>query len=192
VAATLPAGCDNVITVTATDRAGAVAAYANVGNRVLLAAPGGDNLNPILSTFNAGTSAPAGDSYAYVAGTSVAAAQVTAAVSLMLSAQPELMLGDVRRILQQTAQAYTGGCPANNCGAGILDLQAAVRTAAATAPSPGTGSGTVTASSGGGSGGGCVLRNTAGSLTDSDAAFTWALLLCVLWGLRSKRQISGD
>ncbi|MBI5462481.1 MAG: S8 family serine peptidase [Gammaproteobacteria bacterium] len=180
---TLPAGCDNVIAVTATDRAGAVAAYANVGSRVLLGAPGGDTLSPILSVYNSGTAAPAGDAYAYVAGTSVAAAQVTAAVSLLLSAQPELTLSEVRRILRQSVQTYTGGCPADNCGAGILDLYAAVRTATAPAPD----SATSTASSGGGSGGGCTLHRT----TDSSAASTWMLLLCVLWGMRPKRRASG-
>lgn len=191
VADILPAGCDNVIAVTATDRAGAVAAYANIGDRVLLAAPGGDNANPILSIYNTGITAPAADTYAYVAGTSVAAAQVTAAVSLLLSTQPGLTLGDVRRILQQTARAYTGGCPANNCGAGILDLAAAVRTAAVTTPTVSSGA-AVVSSGGGGGGGGCVLRRGADSGVDTDAASTWALLLGVLGAARLRRRLAGQ
>ncbi|MBI5042097.1 MAG: S8 family serine peptidase [Gammaproteobacteria bacterium] len=189
VANTLPAGCDNVIAVTATDRAGAIAAYANVGNRVLLGAPGGDAVDSILSVFNTGTTAPAGDTYAYVAGTSVAAAQVSAAVSLLLSAQPGLTLADVRLILRQTTQAYAGGCPANNCGAGILDLYAAVQAAAVTTPS--SGSGTIS-SSGGSSGGGCTVRRTAEPDMDTGAVSTWVLLLGVLWGWRLRRQVSGQ
>lgn len=176
VANVLPAGCDNVIAVAASTRAGDIAPFSNVGSRVLLSAPGGDaitDINGILSLYNAGLAAPGADTYAYVAGTSVAAAQVTAGVSLLLSVQPALSVNDVRTILRQTAQAFpAGGCPAANCGAGILDLAAAVQLAQSFAP---TGSSAVTSSSSGG-GGGCVLRTQASGGGGYDLAWLLALV----------------
>jgi serine protease len=180
VANVLPAGCDNVIAVAATTRAGDIASFSNVGSRVALSAPGGDAVvaaNGIFSLYNAGLTAAGADDYAYVAGTSVAAAQVTAGVSLLLSAQPALSGGDVRTILRQTAQAFpAGGCPAANCGAGILDLAAAVQLAQTFTPS---GSGGASAASGGGGGGGCTLGvRTSGAGGAYDLA--WLLVLAGL------------
>lgn len=160
VANVLPAGCDNVITVAATTRAGDIASFSNVGSRVTLSAPGGDAVfavNGIFSLHNTGLTTAAADDYAYLAGTSVAAAQVTAGVSLLLSVQPALSVNDVRTILSQTAQPFpAGGCPAANCGAGILDLAGAVLLAHSFASS---GASTTASSSGGG--GGCTLASKA-------------------------------
>ena len=80
---------------------------------------------------------------------SVAAAQVTAGISLLFSVKPALTLSNVRTILSQTAQAFpAGACPAANCGAGILDLNAAVLLAQAYD----TGSSAAVSSGGGGGG----------------------------------------
>ena len=180
IANVFPAGCNNVIAVTATDRSGAVASYSNIGSRVLLGAPGGDGafVNGIYSTYNTGLTAPGADSYTYFTGTSVAAAQVSAAVSLMLSIQPAFTLSDIRQILSQTAQPYTGGCPASNCGAGRLDMFAALQLAQTT--TPGTPSAAVQAPGGGGGGGGCVLQPSASSGPDI-AWWLIALFVSVPW-----------
>ena len=183
VAGVVPAGCNNVITVAATDRGGAVPAYSNIGARVLLSAPGGGWPYGIYSLSNTGTAgpvpSPAGDTYASIIGTSLATAQVSAAVSLMLSARPALGLADIRTLLQQSAQPYpAGGCLSGLCGAGILDAAEAVRLAgtAATTDTP------VVTSSGGG-GGGCTLRG--GASPERDIALWLVLLgLGTLWTWR--------
>lgn len=185
VANVVPAGCNNVITVAATDRGGAVPAYSNIGARVLLSAPGGGGAFGIYSLSNTGTTgpvpSPAGDDYTNIIGTSLATAQVSAAVSLMLSAQPALGLADIRTLLQQSAQPYpAGGCLSGLCGAGILDAAEAVRLAgtAATTDTP------VVTSSGGG-GGGCTLRG--GASPERDIALWLVLLgLGALWARRGR------
>lgn len=186
VAGVLPAGCNNVITVAATTRAGSVGAYSNVGSRVLLSAPGGDGAsgpseNQIYSLDNSGLSAPGADTYAFGYGTSSATAEVSAAVSLLISAHPQLTADEVRQILSQTARPYSGGCPTSvPCGAGILDLYAAVQMAQSTTPS---GSAAPTTSSGGGGGGGggggCVLQRD----EEPDLDGAWLVLLLFLGGL---------
>lgn len=185
VANVVPAGCNNVITVAATDRGGAVPAYSNIGARVLLSAPGGGGAFGIYSLSNTGTTgpvpSPAGDDYTNIIGTSLATAQVSAAVSLMLSARPALGLADIRTLLQQSAQPYpAGGCLSGLCGAGILDAAEAVRLAgtAATTDTP------VVTSSGGG-GGGCTLRG--GASPERDIALWLVLLgLGALWARRGR------
>ena len=177
VAGVLPAGCNNVVAVAASTRSGDVAAFSNVGARVLLSAPGGDAIvaaNGILSLFNTGLAAPGADDYAYLAGTSVASAQVTAAVSLLLSARPALTVKNVRAILRQSAQPFpAGACPARNCGAGILDLDAAVRMAESfDTDNAGTPNGA--AAQGGGGGGGCTLRR--GDTGSRNYDIAWLLL----------------
>lgn len=186
VAKVVPAGCNNVITVAATDHGGAVPAYSNIGARVLLSAPGGGWPYGIYSLSNTGTAGPVpspiGDTYASIIGTSLATAQVSAAVSLMLSAQPALGLADIRTLLQQSAQPYpAGGCLSGLCGAGILDAAEAVRLAG-TAATTGT---PVVTSSGGGGGGGCTLRG--GASPERDIALWLVLLgLGALWTRRGR------
>ncbi|HEY9198119.1 MAG TPA: S8 family serine peptidase, partial [Gammaproteobacteria bacterium] len=182
VANVLPAGCSNVIAVAATTRGGDIAGYSNVGSRVSLSAPGGDGIVPgdgILSLFNSGLTTPGADDYAYFAGTSVAAAQVAAGVSLLISIQPGLTSSDVRTILRQSASAFpAGGCPAANCGAGILNLDAAVRIARSFTPS------SASTGDGGGGGGGCVLRTGA----DGNAGAQDVVWLLVLLGVAALRR----
>ena len=133
-----PANCAGVITVAATNRAGGKASYSNYGSNVTIAAPGGDNGAGILSTLNAGTTTPAGDSYAWYMGTSMATPHVAGVVALMLSANPNLTPDDVAAKLKSTARAFPQAC--SGCGAGIVNAAAAVNAALAsatpTAPTP--------------------------------------------------------
>ena len=188
IANVFPAGCNNVIAVAATDRSGAVASYSNIGSRILLGAPGGGGsfTNGIYSTHNTGLTGAGADSYTYFTGTSVAAAQVSAAVSLILSLKPTLTLSDVRQILSQTAQPYTGGCFAGNCGAGRLDMFAALQLAQTTTPSNPPAA--VQVGGGGGGGGGCVLQP--GVAPNADGA--WWLVLLFVGGLWLRHQSTQD
>jgi serine protease len=184
IATVFPAGCNNVIAVAATDRSGAVASYSNIGSGVLLGAPGGGGpfiSDDIYSTHNTGLTSPGADTYEYFRGTSVAAAQVSAAVSLIVSIKPALTLSDIRQILNQTAQPYTGGCLAGNCGAGRLDIFAALQLAQTTTPRA-----VPTSSSGGG--GGCVLRPGTSVMADG----AWWLVLLFLGGLWLRHQSPRD
>ncbi|GAB4036778.1 MAG: S8 family peptidase [Rubrivivax sp.] len=134
-----PASCAGVITVAATNRSGGRAYYSNDGTVVDVAAPGGDvrssSTNGILSTLNSGTGAPAGDSYAWYQGTSMATPHVAGVVALMRQANPALTPDEVEARLKSSARAFPATC--SQCGTGLVDADAAV-----------------TAATGGGSGGG--------------------------------------
>ena len=126
-----PANCAGVIAVAATNKSGGKASYSNYGSVVDVAAPGGDSGAGILSTWNAGTSTPAGDNYGYMMGTSMATPHVAAVAALMLSKNPNLTPDEVEAKLKSTARAFPAAC--SGCGAGIVDAAAAVNAAAATA-----------------------------------------------------------
>ena len=131
-----PANCAGVIAVAAVARTGGKASYSNYGTNVDVAAPGGDSGNGILSTWNAGTTTPAGDNYGYMMGTSMATPHVAGVVALMLSANPNLTPDEVEAKLKSTARAFPAAC--SGCGAGIVDAAAAVNavTAAVTVQAP--------------------------------------------------------
>lgn len=122
-----PAGCHGVLTVAATDVRGRRAGYSNWGRTVALAAPGGDAREPVE------VSLPDGETVS-LSGTSLAAPLVSGAVSLLLADRPELTPAQVRSLLQQSAQPFAGGqCDVQrrrSCGAGVLDVGAALRLAA--------------------------------------------------------------
>jgi serine protease len=126
-----PANCAGVIAVAAVGRTGGKASYSNYGSVVDVAAPGGDSGAGILSTWNAGTSSPAGDNYGYMMGTSMATPHVAAVAALMLSKNPNLTPDEVEAKLKSSARAFPAAC--SGCGAGIVDAAAAVNAAAATA-----------------------------------------------------------
>ena len=123
-----PAGCTNVLTVTAVDRAGQRPGYANWGRVVALAAPGGspeDGL-PLLSRGQ----------LLMRDGTSFAAPQVAGVASLMLGVNPALSPARLIAMLRASASPFPGGrCDVRNaaytCGAGILNAEAALRLAQA-------------------------------------------------------------
>jgi serine protease len=129
----LPANCNNVIAVAATDRSGDLPFYSNRGATLEIAAPGGfttmiDDVNGVLSTLNTGLLGPEADTYGFYQGTSMAAPHVTGIVSLMLSVNPSLTPAQVLNILQSTATPFPAGsgCLPNNCGSGLVNAMAAV------------------------------------------------------------------
>ncbi len=144
-----PANCNGVIAVAATVRNGGKASYSNYGAKVAIAAPGGGSGGGgggggILSTLNAGGTAPGADSYAYYQGTSMATPHVAGVVSLMLSVAPSLTPAQVLAKLRSSARTFPTGtgadCTQALCGAGIVDAAAALASAAPAAPPAATGS----------------------------------------------------
>ena len=135
-----PANCRGVLAVAATNRSGGRATYTNTGEAVDVSAPGGDITDPIeliRSISNAGVTLPAGDDYAWLAGTSVASAQVSGVAALLLSVNANLSSQQVMDILVQSARPFTDpSCTPLSCGSGIVDAAAAVRQAAATQGQP--------------------------------------------------------
>jgi serine protease len=125
-----PANCAGVIAVAAVGRTGGKASYSNYGANVDVAAPGGDSGAGILSTWNAGTSTPAGDNYGYMMGTSMATPHVAGVAALMLAKNPNLTPDEVEAKLKATARAFPAAC--SGCGAGIVDAAAAVNAVAST------------------------------------------------------------
>jgi len=133
-----PASCAGVVAVAATTRTGGRAYYSNFGSIVALAAPGGDMrtnaANGILSTLNAGTTVPAGDTLAYYQGTSMASPHVAGVAALMISARPSATVAQVVAALKSSARPFPATC--SQCGAGIVDAEAAVRAITGNAPPP--------------------------------------------------------
>jgi Subtilisin-like serine proteases len=87
---------------------------ANRGKYISVAAPGVDILVP----------APEGE-YQITTGTSVAAAEVSGIVALLLERNPKLTPADIRRILTASAKRLAPGERDDNFGSGLIDpLQA--------------------------------------------------------------------
>lgn len=125
VASFTPAGCQNVLTVAATDNFGNLASYSNFGNGVEISAPG----SSILSLGNVGTTIPTADSYTYKSGTSMATPHVSGVVALMLGVNPELTYTRILQIFQKRSTGFPAGstcATSRNCGSGILHAGAAV------------------------------------------------------------------
>jgi subtilisin family serine protease len=123
-----PGAYPHVIAVTATDIDDKLFAGANRGKYLSVSAPGVDILVP----------APE-NAYQLTTGTSVAAAEVSGIVALLLERNPKLTPADVRRILQASARRLGAGERDDNFGAGLIDPLKALqladpRTAAATPP----------------------------------------------------------
>ncbi|MGC9321057.1 MAG: S8 family peptidase [Kosmotogaceae bacterium] len=99
-----PASYEEVISVGAVDNTMQRASYSNYGDSLDLVAPGGSSSVQILST---GYSAYAGNTYSYMAGTSMAAPHVTGLAALLMaegyagrdSSGEEI----IRKILRETA-----------------------------------------------------------------------------------------
>ena len=124
-----PGADPNVIAVTATDVDDKLFAGANRGKYVSVSAPGVDILVP----------APE-NTYQITTGTSVAAAEVSGIVALLLERNPKLTPADVRRILHSSARRLGPGVRDDNFGSGLVDplkaLQLAIPRTAATTPPP--------------------------------------------------------
>ncbi len=111
-----PAADPNVIAVTATDAEDRIFPAANRGSHLCVAAPGVDIL----------VAAPNG-TYGLLSGTSMAAAQVSGVVALMLQAKPGLKPAEVRAALTRSARDLGPPGPDREFGAGFADAEGAVR-----------------------------------------------------------------
>ncbi len=157
-----PANCNNVISVAATNRNGGRAYYSNFGSTIDVAAPGGDGCNPtgegeptslsdcegnvwnesnmIQSTHNSGTSTPASDTIGALQGTSMAAPHVAGLAALMYSVDLNATPAEIESTMKSTARSFPNvsshQCTTSNCGAGIVDANAAVDAMGGTTPPP--------------------------------------------------------
>jgi subtilisin family serine protease len=124
-----PGADPSVIAVTATDVDDKIFSGANRGKYVSVAAPGVDILVP----------APDG-AYQLTTGTSVAAAEVSGIVALLLERNPKLTPANVRQILTTSAKRLAPGERDDNFGSGLVDplraLQAAEPRTVTTTPTP--------------------------------------------------------
>lgn len=111
-----PAADPNVIAVTATDAQDQVFPAANRGSHLCVAAPGVDIL----------VAAPNG-AYGLSSGTSMAAAQVSGIVALMLQGKAGLSLAEVRGALTRSARDLGTPGPDRDFGSGFADAEGAVR-----------------------------------------------------------------
>lgn len=125
-----PCNQQNVICVGATRLNGKRASYSNYGNRIDLMAPGGEvseDLNGdgyadgVLSTLKGDDGQP---SYAFENGTSMAAPHIAGVVSLMKARNPNLTFTQARQFLVETAS--TASRCSEGCGAGLVNVQAAL------------------------------------------------------------------
>lgn len=132
---TAPANCKGVLVVTATDRNGGLAPFADFGLKIGISAPGTD----ILVATNQGLQAPlpggdawgcAGGSPMGCSGTSFAAPLVSGIAALMLSLRPGLSVAQSMGTLRATAHAFPGvlgiQCSEPLCGTGIVDAALAL------------------------------------------------------------------
>lgn len=122
-----PANCADVITVGSSTPGGSIdSGFSNYGLKVTIAAPGRD----IVMATNSGAlkSDDNGHTYQTETGSSFSAALVSGAISLMQSVNNDLSPTQVRRILQDSATAFTtdGECSTYYCGSGILNLSRAI------------------------------------------------------------------
>jgi len=119
----IPASCNGVITVAASDRRGYLATrYSNFGARVDIMAPGGDvrqdsdddgNPDGVLSMVDGG--------YAYYNGTSMAAPHTAGVAALLLAEDSARTPDQIRSLLKARAMTRTAAqCP-KPCGAGLLN-----------------------------------------------------------------------
>jgi serine protease len=159
-APTRPAKCAGVIGVAALNRNGLKATYSNFGSMLAVATVGGDNHLPgddrwaqvadsgLRTVSNDGSTTPGPSSYANYFGTSFSTPVVAGAISLMLSQNPLLTADQIELGLRASARPHVTSsvpgvgvcsnanpgrclCTADTCGAGILDVDEAVRYAEA-------------------------------------------------------------
>lgn len=135
ISAFSPAGCYDVVAVGALQENGQPAAYSNVGvpaRDPIVYAPGGTSASGLVSTIDTGATVPAADGYDDLYGTSMAAPLVAAAAAL-LGQHTQMTPLAIGEHLRDTAREFP--CGLSNCGAGALDVDAALRTSP-TLPKP--------------------------------------------------------
>ncbi|MGO4263752.1 S8 family serine peptidase [Lysobacter sp. TAB13] len=125
VATVTPAGCNNVISVAASNKSGSLASYSAAGATVDVTAPGGEQ-----GLSAAGV--PSTDAYNGIksrVGTSVATPHVAGVAALILSAAPTKTPAQVEQILKSSARPIPLSKCSKGCGAGLVDAAAAVAAA---------------------------------------------------------------
>jgi serine protease len=139
----LPANCEGVLTVVATDHKGEFASYTNLDFTAVgigIAAPGGDIFRydglqyGIFSTIDTGATTPQGFDYDWKDGTSMAAPHVSGIASLALSVNSNLSGEELYFLLQLTSKPFPAGnrCATYGiCGVGIADAYMSVMGATA-------------------------------------------------------------
>lgn len=124
-----PASCAGAFAVTALNREGYKASYANFGPQIALATPGGDAGtggsggkcdeqladSGIVSTSNLGDTAPGAAGYAAVSGTSFAAPAAAGVASLMLAVNPALSLTQLEALLKRSARPHVAVPQLGSC-----------------------------------------------------------------------------
>lgn len=134
---TLPANCQGVITVGATDAVDTRAPYSNYGSVLDVMAPGGDMRVDLTAdgqpdgVLSLGKVEQTGElTYTYAQGTSMAAPHVAGVVALMKALEPNLTSGQVETVLEETARPLSSltcrRSNGNDCGAGLIDAAAAL------------------------------------------------------------------
>ncbi|WP_263561714.1 S8 family serine peptidase [Paucibacter sp. DJ1R-11] len=133
VSRSAPANCPGVMAIAATDRYGARAVYSNYGSGIAVSAPGGDKESVLSNQMRMASyqstandfSATVSNTYAWDAGTSFSAPVAAAVAAMVFNQKPTLTAAEVRSVLTQTARPFPGVC--TGCGAGIVDMEAAIR-----------------------------------------------------------------
>jgi subtilisin family serine protease len=124
-----PAGCNHVVSVSATDTADHLASFSDYGNWITLSAPG----TSILTTMNHG-------GYGYWSGTSFSAPITAGVAALCLAVNPALTNASLVSILKQTADDLGDPGYDTSFGWGRLNAYNAVsavsQTVAPAAPAP--------------------------------------------------------
>ncbi|MCE7984546.1 MAG: hypothetical protein DYG89_25520 [Caldilinea sp. CFX5] len=127
-----PAAYNEVIAVAATNYNDKHATYSNAGSQVELAAPGGERVLSILSTWPGGVKCRdkaaviAQSDYCTSEGTSMAAAIVSGAAALIKSVRPDYTAEQIRQLLRNTTTPLSES--ATLVGSGRLDIHTALRT----------------------------------------------------------------
>lgn len=111
-----PSADPNVIAVSATDADDNLFKASNRGKHIAVSAPGVDILLPAPET-----------DYQVTSGTSFAAAEVSGIAALLLSRQPSLSPGAVRRLLMSTAKDLGPKGVDDQFGAGLVNAYSAVQ-----------------------------------------------------------------
>lgn len=143
-----PASFEGVISVSAVDSQRRAASYSNFGNRVDIAAPGGDNgedfngdgyPDGVLSTAGSITESGAVSFvYSFLNGTSMATPHVAGVLALMKSVNRDLSPQDIDTLLAQGDLSDDLGTPGrdNIFGHGLINAQRAVVAALTAAGNP--------------------------------------------------------
>lgn len=114
-----PANCYGAIVVGSSSTSNTHVSYSNYGTALDIYAPGGASDGYIYSQFNTGATTPSTGSWAYNAGTSMAAPHVTGTIALMKEKNPKLGVEQIRTILTSTATTGVGGIKVLNTAAAV-------------------------------------------------------------------------